>query len=101
METIATDAIVDVPVEVCVCPYCGGKLYARFSMWTENDDKTWSCYSVELDCESEPELDEDDPESLSLWDDWFAGHSQMPYVYWLPACLKVQDWVNERYRFAV
>lgn len=94
MTTLAPDARIDVPAEVAVCPYCKARLVASFEEWEQNDDGTWSGISVCLDCVTEPDIDSDE------WEGWMDGHSQMPYVYMLPVCVKVEAWINERYRFA-
>jgi hypothetical protein len=91
-KIINSDAILDIPTDVAVCPYCGLKLTAQFTGWFE-DTTGYIADEVSLDCESEPDFDDDN------YDDWLDGHSEMPYVYWLPACKKVESWVKKNYRF--
>ena len=92
-------AVIHIPPEVRVCPYCGGKLVAQFSGWSQDDDGSWLADCVELECDTQPELDEDLEGGTDAWDEWVANHSVMPYVYWLPATMAVEKWINERYRF--
>jgi hypothetical protein len=98
---IRSGATLDVPPEVRLCPYCGGKLAVSFSAWTQQNNGEWCADGVELDCTTEPELPEgvfeDDP--TSRWYEWLMQHSDMPYVYWLPATVEVEKWVNKTYRF--
>ena len=100
MKIVSPDTVLDIPPEVQTCPYCGGKLAASFTGWTEAGPSTssgepggWIADEVSLDCETEPEIDSDE------WDDWWSSHSEMPYVYMLPACQKVEAWLKEHYRF--
>jgi len=89
---IKTDAVLEMPKEVAVCPICKGKLYAQFDGWVENDGE-WQASSTSLDCENEPDIDSDE------WWDWHRGHYSMPYVDWLPVEIKVTKWINENYVF--
>jgi len=101
MKLIDTNAVIDVPPEVRLCPYCGEKLYVQFSCWSQCEDGTWAADGVDLECTTEPELDEFSEDDTAAWDNWFATHSEMPYMYWLPATVAVEKWVNEHYRFAL
>lgn len=93
-KIIKTDEAIEVPPDVAVCPYCDTKLTASFTGWSEADDGSgWIADEVTLDCETEPDMDSDE------WEDWWASHSDMPYVYLLPVCEKVKTWVNAHYRF--
>ncbi len=97
--TIPTSSVLSVPTWLQRCPYCDGRLFARFSAFTECRDGRWKAESVELECEKEPELDENDEDSSREWYEYEGTHYYMPYVYWLPACMKVERWVNRFYRF--
>lgn len=101
MKLLETNVRLPVPGSVAKCPYCSGELFVSFSCWTECDDGSWRADGVELDCNSEPELDEerDDDEQREVYDHWLEQHTYMPYVYWLPATVTVEKWVNENYRF--
>lgn len=99
MTTIETDTIIEVPTSVAVCPYCGAPLIARPEAWTQEDDGSWSASESGLECLSEPELDDSDPHSVELWEDWLAEHTVMPYVFMLPVDVKVLAWINANYRF--
>ena len=92
---LATSAVLDVPADVQLCPYCGGRLHVQFAAWTQADNGAWEAESVELDCDTMPDFDS------GKWEEWHARHSDMPYVYWLPATQAVEKWVNKNYRFEV
>jgi hypothetical protein len=93
-ELVSSDLIINIPPEVAICPYCDTKLTAQFTGWTEADDGSgWMADEVDWDCESEPDFDSEE------YDDWLDQHTEMPYVYRLPICQKIEKWVNERYRF--
>lgn len=79
----------------CLCPYCGGDLTYRCDGWVEDDNGQWMVDSMTSECSTEPDIESDE------WEDWFSNHSDMPYVYQLPVDMRVQDWINERYRFAL
>ena len=98
---LSPDAVLDVPVEVAVCPYCGAKLTVQFEAWEETEDGSWIASGFNLECTAEPELTEDGESTTDAWDEWLNWHTQMPYVYWLPCEQFVADWVNKRYRFKV
>lgn len=98
---LATDTVLAIPPEVRVCPYCGGNLWARFEEFGQCDDGTWQAEGVTLECDSEPDLDDEDEKSVEAWNDFLSRHSEMPYVYWLPAAVAVSEFVNEHYRFKV
>lgn len=89
------DQVFYVPPSFARCPYCDGRLYAGFRAWVLEDDGTWAGEEVELDCENEPDMEKDE----ERWEAWLESHSEMPYVYWLPACEKVKRWINSQYRF--
>lgn len=93
MTTVAHDKLFDVPGEVAVCPYCGGKLFTQCNAWQESKDG-WIAESLDVDCETEPDIDG------TKWEDWFAAHSEMPYIYMLPVTIRVEKWVNENFRFS-
>jgi len=101
MDLLDTNAVVRIPPNVRVCPYCGGTLSASFTAWTQEDDGSWSAEEIDLECDTMPDLAEDNPSSLEAWDEWHARHSYMPYVYWLPVTVAVLRWINRRYRFRV
>lgn len=82
-----------IPPEVAICPYCKTKLTVHITGGVMEDDGTWSVDCIQIDCESEPDIDS--PE----WQDWIVEHTDMPYVYMLPVDVKIQRWINERYRF--
>ena len=96
MVTLNTDALLNIPPEIAVCPYCGTKLTAQFDGWNQEADGSWTVDSMSLDCESEP----DDIESEE-WEYFDSTHYEMPYVYLLPVYERVKAWVNAHYRFAL
>ena len=91
--TLKTDASIDVPAGVAVCPYCKTPLHAQANGWIQRDDGTWQADTIDLDCETEPDIDGPD------WEDWFARHSDMPYVHMLPVQQKVVAWLADRFDF--
>ena len=92
MKILETDEVLEIPVDIAVCPICGGKLYAQFDNWFEKNGQ-WKAQDVNIDCENEPDIDSDE------WKDWHSGHYSMPYVDWLPVLHLVIDWVNKNYSF--
>jgi len=90
-----TDAYLEIPAKVAVCPICKGKLFAQFDDWQQNEDGTWGLLETGayLDCENEPDIDSEE------WGDWLDGHYSMPYVDWLPVCIRVAKWINKNYVF--
>lgn len=84
-----------VPKAISVCPYCNGELIAQIQEISEIEGKTdlFEATSISVDCMNEP------PIGSKNWVDWDKSHSTMPYVYQLPAQLKVQKWLNEIYYF--
>ncbi len=92
MEVLASDAVIDIPPEVAVCPYCDAKLTATFESWEKQENGIVGTSPV-LECETCPDIDSRE------WDSWLDVHTDMPYVYLLPVCQKVEKWINERYRF--
>jgi hypothetical protein len=101
METILPGKTLAVPPDTQTCPYCDAHLSVSFNAFELLDDGTWQASECELTCDTEPDLDDDDPLSLDRWDDWYSRHSHMPYVHWLPAEQAVMKWVNAHYRFEV
>lgn len=103
-QTIATGKTIQIPADVAVCPYCGAALVAQPTAWSERADKTWRVDESGIECTAEPEL----PNStkgrrnrlaLEKWDEWFANHRAMPYVYWIPVDRKVTAWLNANFDF--
>lgn len=78
-----------------LCPYCKGDLTYHTEGWEQQDDGTWTANCLQSDCSTEPPIESDE------WEDWFAGHSDMPYVYQLPVDQKVEKYINKRYRFVM
>ena len=100
-----------VPREIAVCPYCNEHLnestplVARLMGWEQSGKRRgvrmWKVSEIELECSSEPELDEDGEEDEEAFESWVEFHSEMPYVYWLPVELRVRAWINACYRFVM
>ena len=97
MELIESNATIDIPPQVAVCPYCGKKLTAAFTGWEQTVDGSWIANTVELDCEGEPDIESD----TEAFDEWLGEHTYMPYVYWLPVTELVTKWINSKYRFKI
>jgi hypothetical protein len=93
MEIVPTNHRFPIPVVLAVCPYCGAEIEAYYESWVEEDDGTWKGEDVQFDSACEPHFE------LPEWDDWFEGHKEMPYVYVLPVCQKIEKWINMNYRF--
>ncbi|ACC81167.1 hypothetical protein [Nostoc punctiforme] len=89
---VPADYHFEIPEEIAKCPYCETKLHVQVHGWTEEDDG-WVADSIEMVCESEPDIDDD------AWDDFNESHSEMPYVYLLPVQNTVQEWINNNFRF--
>jgi hypothetical protein len=76
------NAHIDIPPDVALCPYCGGKLIAYVNGWEEPDEgDIWDVIEIDLQCEHE---DIDNPND----------HTYMPYVYWLPVEKRIIAWLN-------
>ena len=87
-KVIKAEDWIRLPREVAVCPICKSTLFASFDSWVEENGQ-WKASSVNLDCETEPDIDSDD------WWDWHNAHYSMPYVDWLPVEHHVKEWINE------
>src|SRR6185436_3567524 len=86
MTTVKSDHLFEVPRTIAVCQYCGGKILAQCDSWAQGDDGQWLADHCSVDCETEPgEISGDE------WRDWWANHSDMPYVYWLPVEIEVTE----------
>ena len=94
LQLLQTDAVIDVPTDVAVCPYCKAALQVRCEQWTEQDDGSWAAENVHAECTAEPDIEDEDE-----WEDWLKFHSDMPYVYQLPVDTRVEEWVKSHYRF--
>jgi hypothetical protein len=95
LRLIETGKVIDVPPEVLRCPYCNERLSCQPTCWEQDDDGSWYASESGLECRSEPDIDSDE------WAEWSAEHSEMPYVYWLPADEKVLAWLKGNFRFKV
>lgn len=67
-----------IPSEIAVCPYCGGRLWFEVDEW-DAETRVPTEAGVHVSCE-----DEDEPE---------PDHYQMPYVYWMPLTARVYRWL--------
>ncbi|HET8886814.1 MAG TPA: hypothetical protein VFM70_10735 [Salinimicrobium sp.] len=76
-----------------LCPYCKGDLTYTVDGMIEDEDGLWKADNVEAQCSNEPNIETD------AWNDWFASHSDMPYVYQLPVDENVKEYINSKYRF--
>lgn len=79
-----------------LCPYCNGDLTYRCNGWEQDDNGLWMADSFDMECSSEPNMDEEDE-----WEEWMQQHSDMPYVNQLPVDEKVKRYINGKYRFDV
>lgn len=94
-QLLACNAVIKVPQDIQLCPYCGMPLTATVVGWTEETATVWDAVCIDLDCHSEP-----DPELRYSWRQWEIVHDNMPYVYWLPACTKVLAWIRDNFQFS-
>jgi hypothetical protein len=92
---IGAESILQVPRTVAVCPYCDGQLTVYFDGFDQQDDGTWAAASLNVECETEPAVESKN------WDDWFASHSDMPYVYQLPVDEEIKAWINKNFIFEI
>lgn len=84
-----------VPTDQTKCPYCDKRLFIQSlpSLVLDEEQDEWLVETIELECEAQPDdFDSDEFEALS--EAFNAEHSNMPYVYWLPAEEKVIKWLN-------
>jgi len=95
LQTISADQIISIRSDIAVCPYCNAPVYVTAIEGMVEDEHGWKADYIDLQCGSEPEMD--DPE----WDGWLDQHTYMPYVYQLPVELKIIEWLNRHYRFAI
>lgn len=75
------------------CRYCGGDVTAWCEGWEQDDAGNWKADTVATQCSTEPDIDSEE------WEDWFASHSDLPYVYILPMHQQIIKHINERYKF--
>lgn len=76
-----------------VCPYCGGKLTATANEWSQEPDGTWVAETLDLSCDSEPDIDGDE------WEGWWAGHSMDYCADWHAAHDKLTAYLKRTARF--
>jgi hypothetical protein len=94
-QLVACNKVFDIPQDLQLCPYCGAPLRASVDCWTEETATVWKAEHIDLECGWQPAF-----ELLNSWRQWDAVHTNMPYVYWLPACTKVEAWINDNFRFS-
>lgn len=84
----------EIPLEVAKCGYCGKRLFAHAYEWTQDDDnkELWTPTSFDFECETMPDI------GTAEWKDWFASHSDMPYVNEMPQEIKAEEWIQKIYR---
>ena len=51
------------------CPYCGAPVVADIHETTQQEDGSWMITSINVDCDSEPDIDGPD------WEQWWDEHS--------------------------
>jgi len=94
MITVESNALINVPSTIAICPYCNGKLSLTCHAWVQEDDRTWSADEIDMDCDTEP-----DNYRSPEYRIWLSIHTNMPYVYWMPVEERVKGWLNDNYRF--
>lgn len=90
---LATDAEIQVPPGIAVCPICGANLYIEMDEWEEDGEGGWKAASPKAQCTTEPSIDS------RKWREWHDWHYQMPYVDWLPVEMRIKAWMDKTYRF--
>lgn len=95
LQTIDADQIISIRHDIAVCPYCNAPLYVTSIPGMSEDDHGWKADEIELTCGSEPHLESDE------WGEWLKQHSFEPYVNQLPVEMKVIEWLNRHFRFAI
>ena len=90
-QLVVTSTIISVPREVASCPYCDANLAVQAVEWTQRKDGTWKATGIEPECANEPDIDTEE------WEEWWAIHSEMPYVYQLPVDIKIEKWLSKNY----
>jgi len=46
MITVESNALINVPSTIAICPYCNGKLSLTCHAWVQEDDRTWSADEI-------------------------------------------------------
>jgi predicted nucleic acid-binding Zn-ribbon protein len=82
--------VVMVPPAVAVCPECGGRLYLDVVEW-ESDSGRPTDGGVHVDCEREPDPDDDSPEAED------AEHRSWQSD-WMPVMDRVTAWARRHVR---
>ena len=97
LKTISHDMIIDYPDP---CPICKGKISVMATAWDEQDDGSIIAREIETQCETEPEIpDDDDIEAADGWDEWFSGHYSSPQQDWQGFDETALLYVRKNYRF--
>lgn len=82
------------------CPYCGAPVVADIHETTLQDDGTWMITSINVDCDSEPDID--GPEWEPWWEShshdycekWHALHDRL--IRWLAKHVRVHETPNDK-----
>jgi hypothetical protein len=84
----------DVPADVALCPYCASPLYLEVDEW-DAETRQPTEGGAHIHCAAEAEAEDlacrEGPASAAArqWCEMGRWHEQMPYVYWLPAQIRV------------
>ena len=92
---LSPQAVLHVPTDVAVCPYCGAALRVTFGYWQQQEDGSWTARDVQAECAAQPTTDGE------KWRDWAERHSCLPYIHQVPVDTAVERWVNTYYRFVL
>lgn len=76
------------------CPICGAGLLLDAGESCElTTDGAWIATEVDLQCENEPDIDNEE------WDEWHRWHYSQPYTDWLPLEQRILRAVRRRFYF--
>lgn len=75
------------------CPYCGANLKGSADAWEQRDDGTWKATNLDINCVTMPDADSEQ------WDHWVREHTNMPYIYWHPVIIRIENKINSLYNF--
>lgn len=92
MQTVSTNYVFDIPIDVAKCPYCKARLSAQAHEWSKADDGLATVEGFDLECDAEPDVED------QAWNEWWNQHRNMPTVHWLPVQKIVKAYLNQTYR---
>jgi hypothetical protein len=97
MDYVSCHEQIKIPESVAVCPDCEGQITIEANAWTQEDNGEWVATSFDSVCVNEPDIE--DSEAFAEWEELHHRSYDMPYVYWLPIDIKIENWLKANYRF--